>query len=96
MTTWMEPFAFWLADVYLAATILLLATAAIFALMKQPALRMAVAWGNRAGNSAHGVLLPLIIAAAPGPVARAPRRKQTGGDRERRRAGSDRGDRHGA
>jgi beta-lactamase regulating signal transducer with metallopeptidase domain len=45
MTAWMEPFAFWLADVYLAATILLLATAAIFALVKQPALRMSIAWG---------------------------------------------------
>jgi beta-lactamase regulating signal transducer with metallopeptidase domain/5-hydroxyisourate hydrolase-like protein (transthyretin family) len=45
MTAWMEPFAFWLADVYLAATIVLLATAAILALVKQPALRMAVAWG---------------------------------------------------
>jgi beta-lactamase regulating signal transducer with metallopeptidase domain/protocatechuate 3,4-dioxygenase beta subunit/5-hydroxyisourate hydrolase-like protein (transthyretin family) len=45
MTAWMEPFAFWLADVYLAATILLLATAVIFALVKQPSLRMAVAWG---------------------------------------------------
>jgi len=31
MTAWMEPFALWLADVYLAATILLLATAAILA-----------------------------------------------------------------
>jgi beta-lactamase regulating signal transducer with metallopeptidase domain/5-hydroxyisourate hydrolase-like protein (transthyretin family)/uncharacterized GH25 family protein len=45
MTAWMEPFAFWLADVYLAATILLVAAAAIFALVRQPSLRMAVAWG---------------------------------------------------
>ncbi len=45
MTAWMEPFAFWLADVYLAATLLLAVAAAIFVLVKQPSLRMAVAWG---------------------------------------------------
>lgn len=42
----LEGFVLWLADFYLAATLLLLAACAALTLLKQPARRMAVAWGT--------------------------------------------------
>jgi hypothetical protein len=44
MTPPIDAIAHWLADFYLAATVLLLATAAVFAVDKQPARRRAVGW----------------------------------------------------
>jgi beta-lactamase regulating signal transducer with metallopeptidase domain len=46
MTGWIEPIALWLADFYLAATILLVVVAGVFVVVKQPARRMAVGWGT--------------------------------------------------
>ena len=54
MTPWIEAIALWVADFYLAATILLIIACAALCLMKQPARRMAVTWGT---------LVSLLIAA---------------------------------
>lgn len=56
MTYWFEPTVLWLADFYLAATILLTAVAAVFAVVKQPARRVAVAWGTLLGLLVAAVL----------------------------------------
>jgi protocatechuate 3,4-dioxygenase beta subunit len=56
MTNWIEPLALWLADFYLAATILLAAAAVLLAVVKQPARRMAVAWGTLCGLLLAAVL----------------------------------------
>jgi protocatechuate 3,4-dioxygenase beta subunit/Zn-dependent protease with chaperone function len=49
MKTWLEFFGLWLADFYLAATIVLAISALLFAVLRQPAPRMAVAWGSLIG-----------------------------------------------
>jgi beta-lactamase regulating signal transducer with metallopeptidase domain len=54
MNAWIEFFGLWLADFYLAATILLTIAAILFTVIRQPAPRMAVGWGS---------LLGLLIAA---------------------------------
>ncbi len=54
MTPWIEAIALWLADFYLAATILFVLAGAALCLIKQPARRMAVAWGT---------LVSLVVAA---------------------------------
>ena len=54
MTPWIEAIALWLADFYLAATILLVLAGVALCLIKQPAWRMAVAWGT---------LVSLLVAA---------------------------------
>jgi len=64
MTPWLEGFALWLADFYLAATLLLLAACAALTLLKQPARRMAVAWGT---------CIALLLAAVLCGVASRPR-----------------------
>jgi beta-lactamase regulating signal transducer with metallopeptidase domain len=55
MNAWTEFLGLWLADFYLAATILLSIAAILFTVIRQPAPRMAVGWGS---------LLGLLIAAA--------------------------------
>ncbi len=54
MTPWLEAIALWLADFYLAATILLVLAGVALCLIKQPAWRMALAWGT---------LVSLLVAA---------------------------------
>ncbi len=54
MTPWLDAIALWLADFYLAATILLILAGAAFCVIKQPAWRMALAWGT---------LVSLLVAA---------------------------------
>ncbi len=54
MTPWLDAIALWLADFYLAATILLVLAGAALCLIKQPARRMALAWGT---------LVSLLVAA---------------------------------
>jgi beta-lactamase regulating signal transducer with metallopeptidase domain/protocatechuate 3,4-dioxygenase beta subunit len=49
MNSWLEFFGLWLADFYLAATILLTMAAILFTMIRQPARRMAVAWGSLLG-----------------------------------------------
>ncbi len=49
MNTWLEFCGLWLADFYLAATIVLAIAALLFAVLRQPAPRMAVAWGSLIG-----------------------------------------------
>ena len=46
MTPWLDAIALWLADFYLAATILFVLAGAALCLIKQPARRMALAWGT--------------------------------------------------
>jgi beta-lactamase regulating signal transducer with metallopeptidase domain len=55
MTNWLPSLAVWLADFYLAATVLLAVAAACFIRVRQPARRVAVAWGT---------LLALLLAVA--------------------------------
>jgi beta-lactamase regulating signal transducer with metallopeptidase domain/protocatechuate 3,4-dioxygenase beta subunit len=64
MTPWIEAIALWLADFYLAATILLMLAGAAFCLIKQPAWRMALAWGT---------LVSLLVAAVLCVLASRPR-----------------------
>jgi beta-lactamase regulating signal transducer with metallopeptidase domain/5-hydroxyisourate hydrolase-like protein (transthyretin family) len=54
MTPWIEAIALWMADFYLAATILLIIACAALCIIKQPARRMAVTWGT---------LVSLLVAA---------------------------------
>jgi beta-lactamase regulating signal transducer with metallopeptidase domain/protocatechuate 3,4-dioxygenase beta subunit len=54
MTPWIEAIALWMADFYLAATILLIIACAMLCFVQQPARRMAVAWGT---------LISLLVAA---------------------------------
>jgi beta-lactamase regulating signal transducer with metallopeptidase domain/5-hydroxyisourate hydrolase-like protein (transthyretin family) len=46
MTPWIEAIALWMADFYLASTILLITACAALCFIKQPARRMAVSWGT--------------------------------------------------
>jgi beta-lactamase regulating signal transducer with metallopeptidase domain len=46
MTPWTEAIALWLADFYLAATIVLVIACSALCFIKQPARRMAVSWGT--------------------------------------------------
>ncbi len=64
MTPWIEAIALWLADFYLAATILLITACAALCLIKQPARRMAFAWGT---------LVSLLVAAGLSQTASRPR-----------------------
>jgi beta-lactamase regulating signal transducer with metallopeptidase domain len=64
MTHWSEAIALWLADFYLAATILLITACAALCLIKQPARRMAFAWGT---------LVSLLVAAGLSQTASRPR-----------------------
>ena len=54
MTPWIDAIALWMADFYLAATMLLIIACAALNLVKQPVRRMAVAWGT---------LISLLVAA---------------------------------
>ena len=49
MNAWIEFLGLWLADFYLAATILLTIAAVLFTVIRQPAPRMAVGWGSLFG-----------------------------------------------
>ena len=64
MTPWIEAIALWLADFYLAATILLVLAGVALCLIKQPAWRMALAWGT---------LVSLLVAAVLCVLASRPR-----------------------
>jgi hypothetical protein len=59
MTPWIDAIALWLADFYLAATILLIVACAALGLIKQPARRMAVSWGTLVSLLAAAVVCQL-------------------------------------
>jgi beta-lactamase regulating signal transducer with metallopeptidase domain len=64
MTPRIEAIALWLADFYVAATILLILSGVALCLIKQPARRMALAWGT---------LVSLLVAAVLCQLASRPR-----------------------
>jgi beta-lactamase regulating signal transducer with metallopeptidase domain/5-hydroxyisourate hydrolase-like protein (transthyretin family) len=63
MTPWIEAIALWLADFYLAGTLLLILAGAAFCLIKQPAWRMALAWGTLVSLLVPAVLC--VLASRP-------------------------------
>jgi protocatechuate 3,4-dioxygenase beta subunit len=77
MSAWWDSLAVWLADYYLAATLLLAAACAALALVRQPARRLAVGWAAMGSLAVLAVLAalpgwPRLSIHPPAPERRAP------------------------